>query len=40
MKDKTVANDIRLVDADAEKLLLVRLGATVEMMLMSCGIFR
>jgi hypothetical protein len=29
MKDKTVANDIRLVDAAAEKLLLARLWATV-----------
>jgi hypothetical protein len=29
-----------LVDADAEKLLLARLGATVEVMLMRCGIFR
>jgi hypothetical protein len=29
MKDKTFANDIRLVDADAEKLLLTRLESTV-----------
>lgn len=40
MKDKTVANEIRLVDADAEKLLLARLESTVGMMLMSCWIFR